>query len=699
MGKRLLFLACCTILMPFCAQADEDTEKISAKLSEELRTATTAQDSIKVLYNLYDISSRRMQMVYGWQLLHTAMQAKDYPSEMDMLMQLSILYANNDSILSYLIHSAQELPESDEKKECEVFLQLQVISLQAKFSAQQQQAAEFIKKFEAEHGSDNDLFSQILRVNTLCIYLGYTSSGILYTEYIDKLEALIDQLPPQLYALRNQFYTRAAIVHTANNDYAKAINADKELLRIIEKLERRYSDMGRIYRNYDVNYYICYRRILSNYPGLTRKELDEYYHKSLDICRRNADAQNDRAKTPRIDAFYLFAAKHYQEAIPYIRQCLSEDLTPTNRRKMLRMLRDAAGIVGDETLLLEALNEYNVLLEDYLNTKSDEFFRELQIRYDVEALKAENTHLEMLQQQTTIKSNRRIVLITIPTLIITLILLIVAVISYFRSRRLAAHLQHSSEALIRERDMLNQTQTELVVAYKRAEEANRAKSEFLHNMSHEVRTPLNSILGFSQLIVKKIPEEMRGQLGNYANLVKINTDYLATLVNDILDISSIESNEMAFPQTHNVSIHALCQHAMNEIKDRVRDGVTLRFDSSNPDLEITTDREHVEQVLVNLLSNAAKFTRQGSITIGYHFKGLNKLVFEVTDTGIGIPAGKEEVIFDRFVKLDSFSQGSGLGLYLSRQLALRLGGELYVDQGYLDGARFCFTIPVSRPRN
>ncbi len=699
MGKRLLFLACCAILMPFCAQADEDTEGITARLSEELRTAATAKDSIKILYNLYDISPRRMQTVYGWQLLQASMRAKEYPAQTDMLMQLSILYANNDSILSYLLQSAQELPESDEKKECEVFLQLQIISLQAKFSAQQQQAAEFIKKLEAENGSDNDLFAQILRVNTLCIYLGYTSSGILYTEYLDKLEALIDQLPPQLYALRNQYYTRAAIVHTANNSYTKAINADKELLRIIEKLERRYSDMGRIYRNYDVNNYICYRRILSNYPGLTRKELDEYYRKSLEICQRNTDVQNDRAKTPRIDAFYLFATKRYQEAIPYIRQCLAEDLTPSNRRKMLRMLRDAAGIVGDDALLLQTLNEYNVLLEDHLNKKSDEFFRELQIRYDVEALKAENTHLEILQQQTAIRSNRRIVLITVPTLVITLILLIVAAISYFRSRRLAAHLQHSSEALIRERDMLNQTQTELVVAYKRAEEANRAKSEFLHNMSHEVRTPLNSILGFSQLIVKKIPEEMRGQLGNYANLVKINTDYLATLVNDILDISSIESDEMAFPQTHNVSIHALCQHAMNEIKDRVKDGVNLRFDSSNPDLEITTDREHVEQVLVNLLSNAAKFTKQGSITIGYHFKGLNKLVFEVTDTGIGIPAGKEEVIFDRFVKLDSFSQGSGLGLYLSRQLALRLGGELYVDQGYLDGARFCFTIPVARTRN
>lgn len=695
MDKRLLLSVCCILFMSFCGKAAEN-DALAEKLSMELNSATKAKDSIHALYNLYDISARCMQTVYGWQLLHTAMRAKDYASETDMLMQLSILYANNDSILDYLLQAAHKLPASEEKRECEVFLQLQIIGLQAKVSARQQQAADFIKKFEVENGTDNDIFSQILRINTLCIYLGYTSLGILYTEYLDKLEVLINQLPPQLYALRNHFYTRAAIVHTANNSYAKAINADKELLRLIEKLERKYSDMGRIYRNYDVNYYICYRRILNNYPGLTRKELDEYYNKCLDICARNTDARNDRAKTPRIDAFYLFATKRYKEAIPYIRQCLSEDLTPANRRQMLQMLRDAAGTTGDDTLLLQALNEYNVLLEDYLNKKSDEFFRELQIRYDVEALKTQNTNLERLKQQAEIKSNHRIVLVTIPALIITVILLIVALISRSRTRKLTSHLQHSSEALIRERDMLNQTQTELVVAYKRAEEANRAKSEFLHSMSHEVRTPLNSILGFSQLIVKKIPEEFRGQLSNFANLVKINTDYLATLINDILDISSIESDEMAFPQTHNVSIHAICHHAMDEIKEHVKDGVELRFDSSNPDLEITTDREHVEQVLVNLLNNAAKFTKEGSITLGYHFKGLNKLVFEVTDTGIGIPAGKEEAIFDRFVKLDSFTQGSGLGLYLSRQLALRLGGELYVEQNYTNGARFCFTIPVSQ---
>lgn len=696
MGKRLLFLACCAIFIPFFAQASEDIDKIVEKLSGQLNVATSAKDSIEILYNLYDVSPRNMQRVYGWQLMQTAMSSQNYQAEMDMLMQLSILYANNDSILSYMLQATKNIPESDEKKECEVFLQLQIISLQAKFSAQQQQVSDFIKKFESEYTIDDDLFSKILRINTLCIYLGFTSSGVLYTEYLNKLEALINQLPPQLYALRNQFYTRAAIAYTTNEEYAKAIKADKDLLSIIKKLERKYSDMGRIYRNYDINYYICYRRILSNYPGLTRKELDEYYHKCLEICKRNIDAQNDRIKMPRIDAFYLFATQRYERAIPFIQQCLSGDLTTTNRRKMLRMLRDAAGIIGDDVLLLTALNEYNVLLEDFQNQKADEFVKELQIRYDVETLKSENTHLALLQQKAKTKTNRLIIWIIFPTLIVSLILLFISLYAYVHSRKLTSRLQHSSEALIRERDMLNQTQTELVVAYKRAEEANRAKSEFMHSMSHEVRTPLNSILGFSQLIVKKIPEELREQLGKYANLVKVNTDYLATLINDILDISSIESDEMAFPQTHNVSIHDLCQHALNEIQDRVKSGVTLRFDSSNPDLEITTDREHVEQVLVNLLSNAAKFTKQGSITIGYHFKGLNKLVFEVTDTGIGIPAGKEEIIFDRFTKLDSFSQGSGLGLYLSRQLALRLGGDLYVDQSYHDGAKFCFTIPIPK---
>lgn len=697
MGKRLLIFTCCIILIPFHAQAREDIDNITEKLSEKLSVVTSTKDSIEILYNLFDLSPRPMQRVYGRQLLQTAISSQNYQVEMDMLMHLSILYANNDSILSYMLQCAKQIPESDEKKECEVFLQLQIINLQAKFSAQQQQVSDFIKTFESEYAiDDDDLFSKILRTNTICIYLAFTSSGVLYTEYLNKLEALINQLPPHLYVLRNQFYTRAAIVHTTNEDYTKAIKADKELLNIIKKLERRYLDMGRIYRNYDVNYYICYRRILSNYPGLTRKELDEYYHKCLEICKRSIDVKNDRETMPRIDAFYMFATQHYNKAIPYIQKCLLGDLSATNRRKMLRMLRDAAEIIGDDALLLKTLNDYNILLEDFQNQKADEFVKELQIRYDVEMLKAENTQLALQQQKEKSRNNRIIIWIIFPTLIIALILLVIAINAYFRSHKLTTRLKHSSEALIRERDMLNQTQTELVVAYKRAEEANRAKSEFMHSMSHEVRTPLNSILGFSQLIVKKIPEELREQLGKYANLVKINTDYLATLINDILDISSIESDEMAFPQTHNVSIHALCQHALNEIQDRVKSGVTLRFDSSNPDLEITTDREHVEQVLVNLLSNAAKFTKQGSITIGYHFKGLNKLVFEVTDTGIGIPAGKEEVIFDRFTKLDSFSQGSGLGLYLSRQLALRLGGDLYVDQSYHNGAKFCFTIPIPK---
>ena len=202
MSRRIFLLACFSILLNFRVQATGDTKEITENLLETLHAAATAEDSIKTLYNLYDISNRRMQAVYGMQLMQTAMRAKDYPTEMDLLMQLSILFASNDSILSYLLHSAQELPESDEKKECETFLQLHIITLQAKLAAQQQkerqQAAEFIKELENE--ADQDIFSQIRQLYTICIYLDYASSGIMYTEYLDQLKSLVDQLPPQLYA-------------------------------------------------------------------------------------------------------------------------------------------------------------------------------------------------------------------------------------------------------------------------------------------------------------------------------------------------------------------------------------------------------------------------------------------------------------------------------------------------------------------
>lgn len=697
--KKPLFFICLLFFLSLIAKGAK-TDTLSEKLWDELRHAGTAKDSIKALYNLFDVTYRDVQTAYGEQLLKLAVRTNNHPVQIDMMMQLAGNYANtlNDSAIQELIKLAGKLPESNEKKECIVMLHLQSVRVQAKQSSQESKnASEHIHNFELEES--NDLFTKILQLNTLCIHLEYVNIGNLYLEYSDKLGALIGKLPPQLYALRSHYYTHSAIVHTANSNYKKAIKADMELLNIIKELEKRYSEMGRIYRNYDINRYIIYRRLLTNYPGLTRQEIEDCYKACVDITKRNEDAKSDFQNVPRVQAYYYFATQQYKTAIPYIRKCLAQgNMLPSMRRQYLQMLRDAASVTGNNALLLEALTEYNVLLEDHIEKKSDEFFRDLQIRYDVDALKEQNTQLELQKQQSELKSHQRIINIAIPALIISLILTAVIWFLYLRSRKLTTMLQSSNSALAHERDLLNQTQTELVVAFKRAEEANHAKSEFLHSMSHEVRTPLNSILGFSQLIVKKIPdtipEESRAQLDKYANLVKVNTDYLATLINNILDISFIESNEMAF-NIQNVSVRTLCENAVDEIKPHVKKGVQLRFDSSNPDFEIATDGAHVEQVLVNLLSNAAKFTKQGSITLGYHFKGLNKLVFEVSDTGIGVPAGKEQAIFERFVKLDSFSQGSGLGLYLCQQIAVGLGGELYVDKSYLNGARFCFTIPVN----
>lgn len=668
---------------------------ICDSLQQELSVVRNTVDSIKLLYHLYDLSPRAKQVEWGWQICELAERTHDEAAYMDMLRQLSVIH-RNDSALTRLEQMARALPESEEQKECYTFIQIQHLTLQAQnaTNAEQRQILARIMK-EEKAGRTNELYDNIFQLYALCIYLNNITNGNLYTEYLNRLEELIRQLPAHLYALRNMFYTRSAIAYSNNGEHTKALAADRELLRIIMRLEKKYATMGRHYRDYSVNYYICYRRMLSNYAGLQEWEVKDYYQRIVALSKENEDVNRSLEEEPRPTAYYLMVMKRYTEAIPYIRKVLNyEKISPSTRRQMLALLKDAATVTNNSSILLQTLAEYNELLERYNRENSEELYREMQVRYEVKNLEMQNTELKLLKKESEVANKQKIILIALIALTVAIALLVSVYRLFVRSQRLGKRLFQFTEVLKKERNELKRTQKELTVACEHAESANRAKSEFLHSMSHEVRTPLNAILGFSQLIVKKIPDEARAQLDKFAQIVSINTEYLSTLINDILDISSLESGEMLCEPTPS-SVHTMANIAVENMRGRVKPGVTMVFIPSGPDFKVLTDRQRVEQVLINLLNNAAKYTEQGSITLKYHTDRESKrLTFTVTDTGRGIPAGKEEVIFERFVKLDPFAQGSGLGLYICRYIAKMLGGRIYVDTLYRNGACFCFTIPV-----
>ena len=235
---------------------------------------------------------------------------------------------------------------------------------------------------------------------------------------------------------------------------------------------------------------------------------------------------------------------------------------------------------------------------------------------------------------------------------------------------------------------------ELLVAKEKAEESNRLKTAFLANMSHEIRTPLNAIVGFSSVLVSD--DSSPAEKEQYCDIIQKNSDLLLHLINDILDISRMESGRIKFVWEE-CDVVELCQTALSTAEYGRKTSALFLFETPVASLVIKTDAQRLKQVLINLLSNAAKFTPSGSIKLAIAIdKQHQQLELSVSDTGCGIPSDKSDRVFERFEKLNEYSQGTGLGLAISRLIVENLGGKIWVDKDYTEGARFVFTHPLTK---
>lgn len=227
-------------------------------------------------------------------------------------------------------------------------------------------------------------------------------------------------------------------------------------------------------------------------------------------------------------------------------------------------------------------------------------------------------------------------------------------------------------------------------AQLKAEEANQLKSAFLANMSHEIRTPLNAIVGFSNLLSMVEDKE---EMLEYAGIIETNTELLLQLINDILDMSKIESGMYDFHVTQ-VDANQLMSEVEQVARLRIRtDEVSLSFAERLPQCVFHTDKNRLIQVLTNLVVNAIKFTSQGEIQIGYRLQDAHTLYFYVSDTGCGMSAEQCEHVFERFVKYNTFIQGTGLGLSICKMIIEKLGGEIGGQSESGKGSVFWFTLP------
>ena len=388
-----------------------------------------------------------------------------------------------------------------------------------------------------------------------------------------------------------------------------------------------------------------------------------------------------------VEIDYNWRVGNYNKALSVLDERETELRKKNNLTTLMALRKTKADILWDMNRKEEAAGLYrDFLLEQKKEKERNEEITtsEFATMLNLQQLNAEKVRLEKISQKKQLQNTRTI-------LFSVLGLLCIVVIFLWQQRKLNAKLHRAKNKLDEQNRTLIKAEEELRKAKEVAEQSNWLKTMFIQNMTHEIRTPLNSIVGFSGVLVDMLDE--KEDIGQYVALIESNSKLLLKLVGDILDISILDSEVEI---KHNaVDVNACCQASIDAAGASFDPGVKLIFEPACDELIINSNYSYIVQVLDNLLGNASKFTHVGSVTLTYEVKKEdNQLIFTVTDTGIGIPVEEQERVFERFVKLDNFSQGAGLGLSICRIVAERLGGYLRIDKGYTQGTRVIFCVSM-----
>ena len=426
-------------------------------------------------------------------------------------------------------------------------------------------------------------------------------------------------------------------------------------------------------------YWLLYSFYTSFY--LSQGDL-ENAKRSLDQASSYADSnwvEGDYA----INTYLAVKARYHKAAgdIPLALHCINEVL---ETERLPEDIQFKADILKEQGLLGEVMALYDELYSTLTKRRGTSFLRQVnQLRtlHELHEKELKETELKEAGQRIARKQD---LLIFILSISVVLLILLYVLFLYYR------HLRSLKNQLQREKELLLESQRQLIKEKTRAEEASLMKSAFLANMSHEVRTLLNAIVGFSGLLVEPSTDEEERK--EYSSIIRNNTDLMLNLVNDVLDLSRMETGDLHF----DIKDHPLlvcCQMALESVRHRIPDGVKLTFSPAGEPITVRVDNLRLQQLLTNLLTNSAKFTEKGEINLSFQLEPDRKKVrIAVTDTGAGIPLEKQATIFNRFEKLDDYKPGVGLGLSICLLIAERLDGALFIDSSYTDGARFVLIL-------
>ncbi len=689
---RIITMLFCLLSAWMSAYANVDKAVIDS-MYHQLSLVKTSADSVPLLCNLYDLLPRSAGAAIGFQIIETADRAGQPGDALDIIRNQANRYMRSDSVLNALRDRTLKFQESKDRAETLTFIRMMQNIRRARYSDREERDAslkEYIETLTVNPPSD--IYDHIAMLHGICMIVSQEPNGEMLGVYLDSLASLIKKLPASSFSIRNAYGVHASVAYCMTRPH-KSVAIDRALLHDIAKLEEYYHDKGRKYRSYAPSYYTIYTRLLSNFSILDPVSIQNYYDKVKEYVEEDENVRATYEKFPAADIYLAMSERDYAKALPLLKKYYDSPSNNFRRRMMIGYLLRAAEELGDLETQRTAATLYANILEEENEELARGMSQDLQLAYAIYNVKKQYGDMELEKKKSLASMQQTVSIVTSIAIVILGLLLIIVYRLYRRNRNLVKHLAASNSSLQMESENLRKSRAESIRARDIAQKANNLKSDFIKNMSYEVTVPLQAITEYSHLIADCVGDSGNKHLKEFADLIELNSELLSTIVNDVLRLSEIDSESMPV-QSQVVNAKLLSQFTIESVKRRVRPGVELCLDAPDERVDMFTDPTRVQQILNALLTNAAKFTSHGKITLAYRLiDDGDKVEFSITDTGIGIKAENKDKIFDRFFKLDAETQGAGLGLTIARLLTRLLGGDVSLDTSHRGGARFLFILP------
>lgn len=637
-----------------------------ATLRKQLSEAGSRKDSIRLLYDIYDLVERKNYASVLKELDGVATREGDVATRLDVARHLANIY-KSDSLMAIVEEHVRLLPSSDDQKETLLFVQMRRITQKERYGSATASHNNIAKIMADTDTASMNKYERVLRAFNICEYLSAHAPGPLLLEYMDELEAQMKKADLQNTALKNLFLAESSNVYTGMGETAKAVKTDRQLLDVIADMEKSYKAQGRHYRNYDVSKYIIYRRMLSNYQALSVDEVNDIYEKILELSKSNPDVAKDFENNKRAAAYHAMKNKRYAEALMYLKKSLPQETSSLRKRHLLEMIIESADAVGDNLTAAETRKELNVLNEALSSEEAKQRYNELQVRYQVSSLQAQNAELELENKNEQITNSRRSIILVSVLWIVFTIVIIISLFYWSRYRRTMAGLHSFVNAIGKERDELKK---------RRYYDYDRSSYS-----------------------------EQSGEPGEYQKIPvekKDSVSMVNKVLNDIFFISSI-SMEDTRKYRQNVKVGKLMEDCISTVTANLHRNINVNVSYPEPDFEIRVDKECLRKLIDQILKKAVQLAPDGG-SIGFSCtlaEPANMARFVFKHSGSGLPHGDEERIFDGFFKYgytgDGEDEDSENVLLVCRMINFLSSCSLKSSSGRanVSGGQLILMVPLS----